>query len=119
MLVKFEFIVSQLLHLIENGKKRLIEWEIENALSEYIAIPSDDNIYAGGDGSDIEDEVITEGQSTTMVEIFLGEDFQGTDLRNSEFDSGDDTLLARLSFSQPLVPPSSPEIQTRIIYCSG
>ncbi|CAG5041268.1 unnamed protein product [Parnassius apollo] len=88
-------------------RRCLLYWEIENALSVYVDIPSDDGSYAGGDGSDIEDEVIIEGQSTTLEEIFLEEDFQGT----GKFDSEDDTPLTKLSFFQLLVPSSSPESQ--------
>lgn len=76
--------------------------EIENALSEYIDIPSDDDSYAGGDGSDVEDELIVKGPNTTTREILLGEDFEVTNLPNSEFESEDDTPLARLSPSRPL-----------------
>lgn len=76
--------------------------EIENALSEYVDIPSDDDSYAGGDGSDVEDDLIVEGPSTTTREILLGKDFESTNLPNSEFESEDDTPLASLSSSRPL-----------------
>lgn len=39
--------------------------ELENALLKYVDIPSDDDSYAGDDGSDVEDELIVEDPSTT------------------------------------------------------
>lgn len=92
-------------------KTGLSTQEIENALSEYVDIPSDDDSYAGGDGSDVEDELIVEGPSTTSQEILLGEDFEGTNQPNSEFEPEDDTPLARLSSSRPLPSTSAPAPQ--------
>ncbi|CAG4942601.1 unnamed protein product [Parnassius apollo] len=51
-------------------RRRLFYWEIENALSEYVDIPSDDGSYAGCDSSDIVDEVIIEGQNKTMRNFY-------------------------------------------------
>lgn len=64
---------------------------------EHDDIPSDDDSYAGGDGSDIEDDLIVEGRSMTTGEIFLGVDFQSTNLPNSEFESEDDMVFSAVT----------------------
>lgn len=77
----------------------------------YRNIFSGDNSYAGGDGSDIKNEFIVEGPSA-IGDIFVCEDFEGTNLPNSEYELEDDTPLAKLSASQSFPPSSAPDSQS-------